>query len=241
MRRLKHTIPKNILKVLYLSLINPHLNYGILAWGYNIDRITKLQKKAIRIITHSYILAHTSNLFMQLKILKIEDIFSLKQIIFYYKFITNSLPISLKNILTKQDGDLRLCHTSYFLKPPIMANLECTKKSIKYSIPALINNFTTATDENENDRSFIENISSLTLLSLKTKFKIITFEKYAFSCTDQNCYPCISRFFNSFGFARSLKYLHMPYYMINFKYQKIFLSTGILEFLNIFNYINIPR
>ena len=136
---------------------------------------------------------------------------------------------------------MRLCHTSYFLKPPQMANLECTKKSIKYSIPTLVNNFTTITEDNECDRSFIENINSLSLLSLKIQFKKITFEKYTFTCTDHNCYPCISRFFNSFGFAKSLKYLHMPFYMINFKYQKIFLSKGILEFFNIFNYVNIPK
>ena len=82
LKRLKFTLPKYILKTIYLSLINPHLNYGILLWGFNLERIEKLQKQAIRIITHSYYLAHTSNLFKQQKILKIEDIFKLKQIIF---------------------------------------------------------------------------------------------------------------------------------------------------------------
>ena len=65
------------------------------------DRIEKLQKQAIRIITHSYFLAHTSNLFKQSKILKIEDILKLKQILFYQKFIMKKLPYSIENILTK--------------------------------------------------------------------------------------------------------------------------------------------
>ena len=132
-----------------------------------------------------------------------------------------------------------------------MANLESTKQCIKYSIPIVINSFTTTsdvsslttTDDNDNnlDRSFIENINTLSLLSVKQQFKKITCEKYSFTCSDQNCYPCIKRFFNSFGFTGSLKYLHLHYYMINFKYQKIYLSSGILEYLNIFNYINIPH
>ena len=84
LRRLKHTLPKNILKTIYHSLITPHLNYGILVWGFNNTRIEKLQKQAIRIITHLHSRAHTSNLFKELNILKLEDIFNLKQIIFYW-------------------------------------------------------------------------------------------------------------------------------------------------------------
>ena len=77
LRRLKHTIPRHILKIIYFSLINSHLNYGTLLWGFNLDRIELLQKKAIRTITHSYTLAHTENLFKQEKILKVIDIFNL--------------------------------------------------------------------------------------------------------------------------------------------------------------------
>ena len=106
LRRLKHTLPRNILKTIYLSLINSHLNYGILLWGFNLERIDNLQKQAIRIISHSYYLSHTMNLFKQLKILKIEDIFKMKQIIFYYKFITNTLPSPINEILTRQSRSL---------------------------------------------------------------------------------------------------------------------------------------
>ncbi len=31
----------------------PHLNYGIITWGYKCDRIKQLQKKAIRIVSLS--------------------------------------------------------------------------------------------------------------------------------------------------------------------------------------------
>ena len=45
LRRLKNIFPKNILVLIYQTIINSHLNYGILAWGFNLSRISKLQKR----------------------------------------------------------------------------------------------------------------------------------------------------------------------------------------------------
>ena len=42
--RLKNYIPQNVLLTIYNTLIIPHLNYGILTWGFNSDRILKIQK-----------------------------------------------------------------------------------------------------------------------------------------------------------------------------------------------------
>ena len=47
LKKLKHYLQGYILKTLYDSLIMSQLNYGILAWGFSIDRLTKLQKKAV--------------------------------------------------------------------------------------------------------------------------------------------------------------------------------------------------
>ena len=49
-------------KMIYNSLILCHLNHGILLWGaqHNAnDKLHKLQKKTIRIITSSNFLAHS--------------------------------------------------------------------------------------------------------------------------------------------------------------------------------------
>ena len=48
--RLKHSVPFHTRILLYNSLILPHLNYCLSAWGFNCMRIFKLQKKAFRII-----------------------------------------------------------------------------------------------------------------------------------------------------------------------------------------------
>ena len=39
--RLKYVYPKNVLLTIYNSLFVPHINYGSLVWGTNIDRIQK--------------------------------------------------------------------------------------------------------------------------------------------------------------------------------------------------------
>ena len=43
--KLQLTFPKNILLSIYNSLILPHINYCILSWGYNSNKIFMLQKK----------------------------------------------------------------------------------------------------------------------------------------------------------------------------------------------------
>ena len=46
LNRIKHFIPLIVRILLYNTLILPHFNYCITAWGYQCDRIIKLQKKS---------------------------------------------------------------------------------------------------------------------------------------------------------------------------------------------------
>ena len=165
----------------------------------------------------------------QLQILKFNDIFNLKQLIFYYKFKKNSLPNPIKDILIEENRELRTCHTAFFLKPPPLANTESAKLCIRYSIPSFINAY---------DKKFIENITSVSILTMKNKFKNYTFNSYYAECNDQSCYACTSRFFNCYGLPGSLKFLHLFYYLINFKFHRPFLVSGILSFLNVYSYLN---
>ena len=80
--RLKRPLSTPILRLLYNSLILPHLQYSILTWGFKHNRIAKLQKRAVRIISCSKYNSHTEPIFKQLNLLKLHDIFVLN-------FITN--------------------------------------------------------------------------------------------------------------------------------------------------------
>ena len=78
LNKLKHTLPQEIKIILYNSLILPHINYCIMAWGFHSNRILKLQKKALRIITLSKYDSHSEPLYTKLGFLKVDDIFKLQ-------------------------------------------------------------------------------------------------------------------------------------------------------------------
>ena len=73
LNRLKYVLPLGIKIMLNNSLILPHINYCIMAWGYKGIRLLKIQKKAVRKITLSGYSTHSEPLFKQLNMLKIAD------------------------------------------------------------------------------------------------------------------------------------------------------------------------
>ena len=90
--RLKNIFPMYILQTLYNSLIVSYINYGLLLWGVESHRVESLQKKAIRLITNSNYSAHTTPLFIELGLLKVQDMFKLKLLKFYYKLSYDLVP-----------------------------------------------------------------------------------------------------------------------------------------------------
>ena len=61
-----HNILSRPFIVNYTSLILCQLNYGILVWGHNNNRVYKLQKRAVRIISCSKFNAHSEPLLKKL-------------------------------------------------------------------------------------------------------------------------------------------------------------------------------
>ena len=91
--RLKKYIPENALLTIYNTPIIPHLNYGILTWRFNSERILKIQKKTVRSITLSKYNAHTEPIFKTFKLLKINAIFKSQTLKICYKLINGNLPV----------------------------------------------------------------------------------------------------------------------------------------------------
>ena len=87
--RLKNLVPRYILHSLYNSFILPYLNYGILVWGptssTHLDRLKKLQKRAVRIICDQPFLAHSAPLFDECQILKLNELYKYNLAIHFYK------------------------------------------------------------------------------------------------------------------------------------------------------------
>ena len=127
--KLKHILPRNILRTLYLTLIYAHLTYCLAIWSGTckkyLSKLTVLQKRAIRHISSANYNDHTSVLFSSLHLLKFQDIINLKVAIFTYSSIHHILPVSLDNIFsynldihthnTREASNIHIprCHTSF--------------------------------------------------------------------------------------------------------------------------------
>ena len=114
--------PRNILLMIYNAIITPHLNYCNVAWAsstnYSMLRLFRLQKKAIRIVFHANFLAHTSPIFIELKLLNIYDLNNFNIAILMYLISKNVAPICLlrKFTLTSEitSYDMR-SHLNFYL------------------------------------------------------------------------------------------------------------------------------
>ena len=100
MNRLKRHLPISAMKLMYDSLILSHLQFGITNWGFEWDRISKLQKRSLRIRAKSKYNAHTEPLFKQLHLLKVNDILDVQCLKFWYKFVNKKLPNHLRYMFT---------------------------------------------------------------------------------------------------------------------------------------------
>ena len=183
LNKLKHILPLDIKKILYNSLIVPHINYCIMAWGFESNRIIKLQKKALRIITLSNYISHTEPLYKQLSLLKVDDILKLQQLKFYYKYLHNDLPRYLQNwrfvFKCEVHGhDTRYKNKIYTYK----IKHEFAKKCLRHNLPLLLNNLPEIVKEK---------LMSHSTQGFVNYVKLYFLQSYEVICTRQNCYVCM--------------------------------------------------
>ena len=105
--KIRPYVTKDILKLLFNTLIYPHLTYGIEIWGSasnsHLNKVLIAQKRLVRMITHkdirqaNYFLTHSNPLFHQLGILKIHDVHTLSLSKFVYKTLEGSVPSNFSN------------------------------------------------------------------------------------------------------------------------------------------------
>lgn len=98
----RHFVTRSLLKSIYYALIYPYIFYGNVVWANayqtHLEKIYKLQKKLVRIITFKEY-NHSSNpSFDNLKILNVYQVNYYTIAILMKKFSNNQLPISSKNI-----------------------------------------------------------------------------------------------------------------------------------------------
>ena len=68
------------------------------SWGFEGELLSKMQKRAITIMSNSKYNAHTDPLFKSLKLLKIKDVFDLQCMEFWYQFVNHNVPTNLASM-----------------------------------------------------------------------------------------------------------------------------------------------
>ena len=94
------------LKNIYHAIFEAHLSYGCQIWfqsnsEFIKDKIQKLQKKALRMMSFSELHESSSPLFKKWKILKIEDIVEIQKCVFVHSFLKGKLPKSFENFFIR--------------------------------------------------------------------------------------------------------------------------------------------
>ena len=121
LNKLKHIFPQHILLTIYNSLIQPHLIYGLYLWGLNCKRLKILQKKAVRILAFRPYISHSTSIFKTLKILKLEDLYTMQLYKFYYKKLKtliiyyHRISIASHHIITMKTIIMTSCIVLVFL------------------------------------------------------------------------------------------------------------------------------
>jgi hypothetical protein len=158
-KQARHIIPLKGMKSLYLALIHSHLTHGTLLMNSitakNKQRIFKIQKKAIRIITGSTYNAHTTPLFLQHNILPYEKLITFSQLMFMHSVEYNYAPSSFENTWQKNGErdpirDLRNANEYFIMQP----RTETFKKSTLYALPFVWNNLVPEIKLQQNKTTF---------------------------------------------------------------------------------------
>ena len=145
LQKLRYFIPTYVLKILYHSLILSQLQYCTLLWANSyrshLHKLRLLQKKAIRIISNTDYLAHSSKLFLNLKWLKLDDIMKFQLGTFMYKLKYNKLPNVIPHMFVTNENihSHNTRNKNGYLIPSVRTN--CRKFTVGYAGPILWNSF----------------------------------------------------------------------------------------------------
>jgi Reverse transcriptase (RNA-dependent DNA polymerase) len=139
--RAKHILSRKLLSVLYYTMIYPYLSYCNIIWGTAsatlLNKLTVLQKRALRIMSNSYYRAHSNPLFVKFGLLKLEDIHILQTALFLFKFKYKVLPVSCMSYISIA-SDVHVHYTrkvSYF--KPVFGRTKVRQNSISVRGPKL--------------------------------------------------------------------------------------------------------
>ena len=183
MYRLKNIFPKQAMLNIYNALVLSYLNYGLIVWGKNSEKLFKLQKRAIRVINAARYNAHTSVLFKNDNILKLRDMCALHDFKFCYKFMHGDLPeYFLSNLSVEGVNHAYATRRIGQLRVPAVRH-DFARNGIKYRLPVIYNNMPLAVKEK---------IYTHSAQGFRYYVKTMVTQSYSTVCSIENCYVCLN-------------------------------------------------
>ena len=206
MCRLKNFLPTRDLRILYNSMILPHLQYSILSWGFKPGSLDKLQKRAVRIISNSKYNSHTDPIFKKLNLLTLKYIFELNVLKLFYKYKNNILPFYVSHMFS----DYSVPHSyplraTYVLNAP-GSNTPSGEKCIRHYLRSVVN---------ELKPDILDKVSTHSLQGYAFYIKKITITEYKMECVKRNCYVCNCCLIIPFHLCM---YLHVFFFVFLLRY-----------------------
>jgi len=162
LKMVKSFLPKQNMKILYQSLIQPYLEYGITLWGgthkIHLDKLRIVQKKIIRNITSSKYNEHTDPIFKQLNLLKLNQLYTLKIGKFMYRSTINELPQPV-NKWYKPNSDYHTHNTRQRKNPHIRyRRTQLASTQISHKAPEIWHNIPNNIKQSKNIRQLTKQL-----------------------------------------------------------------------------------
>ena len=155
--KIRHYVPSCVLRSLYFSFINPHIDYNLLNWSMaantNLESIENKIKKAVRIISFKDSFTHSTPLFKKLNILPLRYSINSKLAKFMWKLYNEELPDTLtvnfhsnpRTFISYQESRLASLEKFVLFEGPKIwkkiPNLIRTKTTLKTFSKSLLNHY----------------------------------------------------------------------------------------------------
>ena len=137
--KIRHYVPKEELKSIYHAIFSSHMIYGCQIWGQSrnayVEKIYKLQNKALRIINFADYRADVNPLYINNNILKLQDHIKLQNCLFVHDYLNGALPHCFRDYYFKTNY-------IYFTVQTRSSNLGCLFAPCKNSTTYGLNSIT---------------------------------------------------------------------------------------------------
>ena len=146
-------------------------------WGTNLKLLSTIQKRAVRVVTNSSYFAHTSGLFKEHFLLKLEDIYKVQCLKLHHKIENGRVPEYFRSFTTRN----RDIHQHFTRGRNNIIPTRIKSPWLRHSLPDLV----LATPAELINRVYT---SSLETFSFHLKLSIIN--QYETVCTREPCLVC---------------------------------------------------